>query len=108
MNYKLLTTPTFVKSVKKLQKKYKLIKDDLKLLREELSSGDFKAIDLGHGCYKLRLPNSSIPTGKSGGFRVIFFVRIEAKIYLLDIYSKTDVETISDEKLVQILKDNEL
>ena len=57
----------------------------------------------------IRVQNSSIPTGKSGGFRVIYYFLDENnKIYLIDIYSKTDIETISETKLIEILKDNGL
>ena len=59
---------------------------------------------LGNDCYKIRIANSSIPTGKSGGFRVITFVKIEQeKIILLTIYSKTEKENISDDELKSIL-----
>lgn len=108
MNLKLIPTPSFVKSVKRLKKKYKQIAQDLQTLEAELTSQKYKAVELGNNCFKMRLANSSIPTGKSGGFRVIIFTKIEDKIYLLDIYSKTDLQNISDEKIVQILKENEL
>lgn len=58
--------------------------------------------------FKLRLVNSSIPTGKSGDFRVIYYKKIEDKIYLLEIYSKTELENIDDSKIIEILKDNHL
>lgn len=73
-----------------------------------LSSGEDSSIDLGNDCYKMRLPNSSIPTGKSGGFRVIYYKKVEETIYLLTIYSKSDIENIEDEHLDKILKNNEL
>lgn len=108
MNLKIIPTPNFSKSVKRLAKKYKSIATDLEILQNELTSKTYQAIELGNHCFKMRLANTSIPTGKSGGFRVIFFKIIEEKIYLLEIYSKTDLENISDEKIVKILKDNEL
>lgn len=106
MNFKLITTPQFVKSVKKLSKKYKQIKNDLQNIQKEIENENF--IDLGYNCFKLRLANSSIPTGKSGGFRIIYYKKIEDKIYLLEIYSKTELENIDDSKIIEILKDNDL
>lgn len=106
MNFKLVTTPQFIKSVKKLSKKYKQIKNDLQNISKEIENENF--VDLGFDCFKLRLANSSIPTGKSGGFRVIYYKKIEDKIYLLEIYSKTELENIDDSKIVEILKDNDL
>lgn len=108
MNLKLIPTPEFSKSVKKLSKKYKLISKDLNFLEEELSCGRF-GIDLGDNCHKIRVPNSSIPTGKSGGFRVIYFYRDQyEKIYLLDIYTKSEIENIDESRLKEILKSNNL
>lgn len=106
MSFKLVATPQFVKSIKKLSKKYKQIKNDLQNINKEIQNKNF--VDLGFNCFKLRLANSSIPTGKSGGFRVIYYKKIEDKIYLLEIYSKTELENIDDSKIIEILKDNDL
>jgi mRNA-degrading endonuclease RelE of RelBE toxin-antitoxin system len=100
MNFKIIPTPQFVKSVKKLSKKYKQIKNDLQDLQKELVDGTDSSIELGNGCYKLRLKNSSIPTGKRGGFRVIYYTKIKEKIYLLEIYSKSDIENIDDKMII--------
>jgi mRNA-degrading endonuclease RelE of RelBE toxin-antitoxin system len=108
MNLKIIPTPEFTKSVKKLFKKYKLIIKDLEELEKELQQENNSSIELGNSCYKIRVANSSIPTGKSGGFRVIYYTKIENKIYLLQIYSKSDIENISDEKIIEILKNNRL
>jgi len=108
MNLKIIPTPNFTKSIKRLAKKYTSIVVDLEILHHELISKTYQAIELGNHCFKMRLANSSIQKGKSGGFRIIFFTVIEEKIYLLDIYSKTELDSISDEKIITILKDNEL
>lgn len=50
MNFKLITTPQFVKSVKKLSKKYKQIKNDLQNISKEIENENF--IDLGYNCFK--------------------------------------------------------
>jgi hypothetical protein len=47
--------------------------------------------------------NSSIPTGKSGGFRIILFKKVENRITLLSIYSKTEKENLTDKELERIL-----
>ena len=47
-------------------------------------------------------------TGKSGGFRVIYFLRTQEKIYLLEIYSRSDLENIEDKRLIEILLANGL
>jgi len=101
-------TPEFTKSVKKLFKCYKQIAKDLVILEKELLNNPEACIDIGHHCYKLRLANSSVPTGKSGGFRVIYFLRKGEKIYLLTIYSKSDLENLDENKLIDIIVSNAL
>ena len=100
------TLPNFEKELKHLAKKYKQIKNDLTLFKNELLQNPTLGTPLGNGCYKVRVPNSSIPVGKSGGFRIITLVKIEKdKIILLSIYSKTQKENISDEELKFLLQD---
>jgi len=71
---------------------------------EHLETNPTEGTSLGNSCYKIRVSNSSIPTGKSGGFRVItYFIDNKNNLYLLSIYSKTEKETISDRELLDIL-----
>ena len=108
MSLIIIATPEFKKSVKKFAKRYKQISKDLKILEEELQENAQAGIDLGDNCFKIRVQNSSIPTGKSGGFRVIYFFKKEENIYLLEIYSKSDLNNIEDKRLVEILRTNGL
>jgi len=97
--------PRFEKELKQLAKKYKKIKEDLKDFKKEIISNPKLGTPLGHDCYKIRVANSSIPTGKSGGFRIIILAKIERKrIVLLTIYSKSQKENISDDELSAILR----
>ena len=98
----------FVKDIKKLKKRYKNISDDLKVLQNKLLQNPQSGIKLSNNCYKIRVANSSVPTGKSGGFRVIYFLRTQEKIYLLEIYSRSDLENIEDKRLIEILLANGL
>lgn len=54
----------FLKEAKKLSKKYKLLKSDLKLAIEEIENNKNLGIYLGFDLYKKRVKNSSIPTEK--------------------------------------------
>ena len=71
MNCKIYTIPRFEKDVKKLQKRFPKIKNDLVRLIDDLSLKPKMGTHLGGNIFKIRIPNSSTPTGKSGGFRVI-------------------------------------
>ena len=94
----------FLQEAKKLSKKYKRLKSDLQEAVDEIETRQDLGTSLGYGLYKKRVPNSSIPTGKSGGFRIIIYQRVEDKIVLISIYSKTQKETLSDEELKTVLK----
>jgi len=106
MSYKIIPSEHFEKDVKKLLKKYRSIKKDLVILLQELKESPFSGTPLGNNCYKIRVPNSSIPTGKRGGFRTISLIKIEKEtVILLTIYSKSEKENISDNEISDILKD---
>jgi len=105
MNYKIETIPRFEKDVKKLKKKFPKIKNDLVNFINQLLSNPKMGIDLGENVYKTRIPNSSIPTGKSGGFRIITYYKKDSVVYLVTIYSKTEQDNILTDKLKKIIKE---
>jgi len=113
MNYSISTVDTFKKELKKLSKRYRKIKEDYILLLETLSSSNPKdiAIYLGKNCYKIRLKNSDINKGKSSGYRVVYLiVEEDLNIVLLSIYSKSDLENISEQeidlKIIEVIEEN--
>jgi len=109
MNLNIKTLSYFDKDVKRLFKKYKQLPADLKVLKQELLENPKSGIELGHRCYKIRLANSSIPTGKSGGFRIIYYhIDTNNNLYLMSMYSKSELENIDNKIILQILKENGL
>ena len=110
MSSKIVVLPEFAKEVKRLAKKYKQIKADLQHLSEALEEDPRTGTALAGNCYKIRLVNSSVPTGKRGGFRVIYYFvdELDGMIYLISIYSKTEQSNISEEKIIDILRSNGL
>ncbi len=95
---------TFLKEAKQLSKKFKLLKADLKHAIEEIETKNDVGISLGYNLFKKRVKNSSIPTGKSGGFRIIIYQQLQNTTVLIAIYSKTEKESLSDQELIDILK----
>ena len=89
MNYTNEALPKFSKDIKQLKKKFPKIKNDLLNLINDLNQNPNIGIDLGNDFYKIRIVNSSIPTGKSGGFRVVTYYKKYDTLYLITIYSKT-------------------
>ena len=105
MIYNVFALDEFKKNTKKLSKRYKKIKLDVLELVNQLELDPYIGTHLFNNCYKIRIPNSSVPTGKSGGFRVItYFINEIGNVYLLTIYSKSDQENIPDSKIVDLLK----
>lgn len=47
--------------------------------------------------FKVRLKNSNIQKGKSGGYRVIYYLKTAQGIILATIYSKSDISDVSNE-----------
>jgi mRNA-degrading endonuclease RelE of RelBE toxin-antitoxin system len=94
------TTSWFDKQIKHLAKKYKSIPADFRNLLESLENEPTQGTPLGRGAFKIRMPITSKGRGKSGGSRVITCVRVNLDtIFMLDIYDKSERETISDEDL---------
>jgi len=107
MSYDVKTTHNFECEAKPLLKKYASLKGELKELGEELSQNPEKGASLGNNLYKIRLAIASKGKGKSGGARVITYLKTnEGNIYLLSIYDKGERDTISDKEIKDILNSN--
>jgi len=104
MNLKIIKLDPFVHDAKRLYKKYKKLPEDLETLFKILNENPHSGIDLGNHCYKIRLANSSIPTGKSGGFRIIYYYYHKEELFLITMFSKKDMESISDKKILELAK----
>src|SRR3989339_22109 len=104
MNYNVSSISVFDKEAKRLCKKYPSLKNDLSELIESLGANPQQGKALGNNFYKIRLSITSKGKGKSGGARVITFVKIvKTTVYLSSIYDKSEKITISDDDLDKIL-----
>ena len=105
MSYKISSIPLFDKQAKRLAKKYPSLKNDLTELFKSLAEDPEQGISLGNNFYKIRISIASKGKGKSGGARVITYVKITATtVFLTSIYDKSDKSTITDKELDQIFK----
>ncbi len=105
MSYKISSIPLFDKQAKRLAKKYPSLKNDLTELFKSLADDPEQGISLGNNFYKIRITIASKGKGKSGGARVITYVKITATtVFLTSIYDKSDKSTITDKELDQIFK----
>jgi len=109
MSYNIVPTDNFKKEVKRLIKKYASLKSELEKLNDELEENPTLGTNLGNDIYKIRLAIASKGKGKSGGARVMSFVKvIDTKVYLFSIYNKGDKDSISDKEIQEILKNEGL
>lgn len=105
MNYSIELTDHFKKEAKKLSKKYRSLKIELEALGDELTKNPTTGIPLGHDVYKVRLAIASKGKGKSGGARVITLVKVvKEKIYLVTIYDKGQLDNLTKEQVIELLK----
>lgn len=100
MIFNVRTIPAFEKEAKKLIKKYPSLKSDIELLIHSLEKNPFQGTSLGNNFYKIRLAISGKGKGKSGGARVITFLKIvKSRVYLAAIYDKSEKITITGSEL---------
>lgn len=98
-------TAFFKRRYKELAKRHRSLNTDVLALVASLEDQPVQGTAIGKDCYKIRLAISSKASGKSGGARVITYVRLlRGKVYLLTIYDKTDRDTLTTKELLELLK----
>ena len=88
----LITLP-FKRRFKDLSRRYRKIQADIQPIVDDLQSGKIVGDQItgtDFTVFKVRAKNSDIPTGKRGGYRVIYQLISPECIYLLLIYAKSD------------------
>ena len=107
MSCKIIPAPRFQGDVKFLKKKYQNIISDLDEFNTILSDNPFygEAIPGLEGkVFKTRLASSDMKSGKSKGYRIIYYAPVnENTIYLLTIYAKAYKENISEGEIKEII-----
>jgi len=104
-------TPEFKRNLRLLAKKYRHIRSDVQPVIEEIQRGNFigdQVQNTGYTVFKVRIKNSDIPKGKRSGYRFIYYLKKQAEIILVTIYSKTDQSDITPAQIRRILKEYEL
>ena len=107
MNVSITTLDEFERQARRLSKKYKSLKYDLANLQKELLEDPFQGDDLGGGVRKIRMAISSKGKGKSGGARILtlnVLVSDDANVTLLTIYDKNEIDNVSDQYIMWLVK----
>lgn len=103
-------SPTFKRNLRTLAKKYRSIRHDIQPMIEQLERGELPGDQIpgiGYPVFKLRVRNSDIQKGKSGGYRLIYYVKTETGIILLTIYAKSEQVDIMAEDIHNIIAEYE-
>lgn len=112
MIYDVRLCPSFKHSIRKLERKFAHVKDDVRpgieLIRKEPRIAP--VMRRSSGLRKLRLCNRDQGTGKRGGYRLIYKVTDHPvrMVYLLLVYSKShnaDITTLEVRELLAELRE---
>ncbi|MEH2436837.1 MAG: type II toxin-antitoxin system RelE/ParE family toxin [Nostoc sp.] len=99
-------TPRFKRDLRELAKRYRSIRTDLQPLIDQLQAGEIlgdRIVGVKYQVFKVRLKNTNIQKGKSGGYRVIYYLKTDRGIILTTIYSKSDISDVSNETIEEAI-----
>jgi len=97
MSFEVRYTSVFRKALKRLGKKYPSMRNDFGAIIDDLMHDPLIGTPIGKGCYKVRMAIGSKGKGKSGGARVITYVRVVHKVVvLLTMFDKSEKESLTD------------
>lgn len=108
MSYEIVLCDSFKKAIKYLGKRYPHVKDDMKgvigVIQNDPQRGDL--IPGSMGVRKIRVKNSDLRKGKSGSYRVVYYVVVQPKqeIHMLFVYGKSSKEDVKKGELTDLLK----
>ncbi len=103
-NLTIKDTDAFNKAVKALKKRFRNIEQDWLDFVNSIKTDEDLGVCLGDGIYKTRIANSDKHSGKSGGYRLISYLKlVDNELYLIYIYDKSDFENLSENKIDQLI-----
>lgn len=76
----------------------------IKLLEAGEHPGD-QVPGIGYEVYKVRIKNSDIQKGKSGGYRLLYYIKTTTRVILLTLYSKSEQVDIAAAEIQEIIAD---
>ncbi|KAM3110861.1 type II toxin-antitoxin system RelE/ParE family toxin [Phormidesmis sp. 146-20] len=96
----------FESEVRQLGKRYRRIRLDIQPIIDQLESGELPGDQIpgmNYTLFKVRVKNSDVQRGKSGGYRIIYYLKTEVQILLVTIYSKSDKSDIAADEVREII-----
>lgn len=102
--------PEFKRNLRELAKRYRHIRSDVEPIIEQLQMGQVPGDQVPgtpFTIFKVRIRNSDTRKGKSGGYRMIYYLRTGTQILLVTIYSKLEQGDISARQIRKIVLESE-
>src|SRR5699024_10104522 len=110
--YRVLDVPAFDNDLIKIARKYPSVIEDISNLFDSFEKGKIEGNPVprlklkGNKVFKTRMANPDANRGKSGGFRVIWYlVTANNDIYPITIYSKSDQVDINPNEITKLIRD---
>jgi mRNA-degrading endonuclease RelE of RelBE toxin-antitoxin system len=95
-------SPEFERNLRYLAKKYRSVKADLLPVIQKIELGKFVGDQVkrtGFTVLKVRVKNSNIQKGQSGGYRLIYQVETPKLVLFVTLYSKSDQADVSAKEI---------
>ncbi|NJL89097.1 MAG: type II toxin-antitoxin system RelE/ParE family toxin [Coleofasciculaceae cyanobacterium SM2_1_6] len=96
----------FKRDIRRLSKRNRQIRLDIQPLIEQLESGKLlgdQIPDTGYTVFKVRVRNSSTQKDKSGGYRIIYYLKNPDQILLVHVIPNTEQSDITATEIREIL-----
>ena len=103
-----IASPVFDRNIRTLLKKYRNVREDIFPIIEQLKNGETPGDQISgirHTVHKLRIRNINNQKGKSGGYRLIYYLKTSTHILLLTLYSKSEQDDVAAEDLREIIEE---
>jgi mRNA-degrading endonuclease RelE of RelBE toxin-antitoxin system len=104
----IIALPTFTRNIRTLIKKYRNILNDIQPVIVQLENGETpgdQVAGVGYLVFKLRIKNSDNQKGKSGGYRLIYYLKTNDKVLLLTLYNKSEQDDVTTRDLKDIIEE---
>ncbi len=99
-------TESFKRQLKRLARRYRHIKNDVKPLIDAVIAGETPGDQItgtDYILYKARAKNTDSQRGKSGGYRIIYYLETKKLRTFITLYSKSDQDDITSQDLHNII-----
>jgi len=104
-----ITRPA-ARDLKRLLKKYPHIVEDIEKLIHQLEAGETpgdRIVGVGRIVFKVRIRSSDLQKGKSGGYRVIYYLQTAVHTIIITLYPKNERVDLAPEEIRRMIEEYE-